>query len=221
MTHVIKLTGTKPEEKNPSFALVKDGERKQIGKTVTLKTTGIFFGLQDYQGQESYKLKLRGLLETTNGDKEVLIDLGGSSIAKGIANALLSAQTLDRISISVYVGKESGNMGATAKDLNIESNGKQGKEDSQVLQWSITPEERATLVEKLTVKGKQVVDDLDFLKELEKRITEKFGEKYKFTSAQKPVDASLFDDDAPDNTGLPTANPSTKVEELTVEDIPF
>jgi hypothetical protein len=104
-------------------------------------------------------------------------------------------------------------MGATVKDLNIESNGKQGKEDSQVLQWAIIPEERAKLVS----NG----NDIKFLKELEKRITEKFGEKYKFTSAQKPVDASLFDDDAPDNTGLPTANPSTKVEELTVEDIPF
>jgi len=208
MAKVIKLRGAK--EKNPYFALVwPDKVDKNIGKSVELDITGVLFQEEEYEGNKNFKLKLRANVVTSAGAKPVLVDLGASGLAKGMANSLLSADDLSNIRLSVYTTK-TGNMGAGVSDTSKPDNGKFGKDSSQALEWAIAGEERDALITKTETKKGTITDDTDFCVELAKRIKEKFGEKYPFRSSNEPVDGSLFDE-----------TPSTIKEEINIEDIPF
>lgn len=213
MQHIIKLTGVK--EKNPKLQLKKGDTFVDLpNNTVTLKVTGVQFKEEKYQDQpEVYKLKLRGTITTSSGsEQKVLLDMGSSILAKGMANCLLTASSLDNIRIQVYKTK-TGTYGASVRDLTIADDGAPGVNNSQVLKWDIAGEDREKLISHVTIKGKDVADDTEFCLELQKKLTQKYGETHPFVSAQDTqLDDSLFSDELQQNK---------KTEELTIEEIPF
>lgn len=228
---IIKLTGIK--DSKPAFT-IKDKVRgdKLFGSSVPLKVTQIKFGPEEYDGQTSYKLKVRGEVTTSSGQvRSVLVDFGGSGIAKGFANSLLSATSdLEKISFSVWtskVPKPDGSFGISGgvADMTLPDNGLKGKDNSQALPWAINGDERAALVSKVKLKGKEVTDDTAFCQELTARIEAKYGQTHPFTTTRPDtVDDSLFGDDEEDeltDEDFPTAQNKAKAEDIHIEDIPF
>lgn len=212
---IIKLAGVK--EKEPHFIIrAKDKADKKIGNSLPMSVKGIRFAKEEYEGKASYKLKLQGSITTSGGEQvEVLVDMGGSSLAKGFANSLLTAtSSLEELTFYVYTTKD-GNFGGGIIDRTLPNNGLKGKENSQNLQWGIAGEDRDKLIEKTTKKnGEVIIDDSEFLDEIAKHIETTYGQTHPFQTTQSTqLDASLFDDDltatsqeAEDLFGSPTTN---------------
>lgn len=228
---IIKLVGVK--EKTPSFVIRnKDKGDKKIGNSLPMKVTGIRFAKEEYEGKASYKLKLQGAITTTSGEQvEVLADMGGSSLAKGFANSLLSANSsLEELTFYVYNTKD-GNFGGGIIDRTLPNNGLKGKDNSQNLQWGLAGADRDKLIEKTTKKnGEVIIDDSEFLDELAKHIETMYAESHPFqTSQSTSLDSSLFDDDLAATTAeahamfddLDNAIPSATKSEVNINDTPF
>lgn len=212
---IVKLAGVK--EKTPHFIIrSKEKGDKKIGNSLPMSVKGIRFAKEEYEGKASYKLKLQGQVTTSTGSViDVLVDMGGSSLAKGFANSLLSAtSSLEELTFYVYTTKD-GNFGGGIIDRTLPNNGLKGKENSQNLQWGIAGEDRDKLIEKTTKKnGEVIIDDSEFLDELAKHLDTMYSQSHPFqTSQSTQLDASLFDDDltatsqeAEDLFGTPTKN---------------
>jgi hypothetical protein len=220
MTHYIKLAGMKGENKDPHFSLYKgkDNAPVRLPNSLTLNISGVKFKQEDYQGTLSYKFSLQGVLTTDTGaTKEVTLQLGGSSLAKGMLNSFLNADptNISNIQLQVYKTKD-GNYGTVVKDLNLPNNNLKGKDNSQVLQWLISGTDRDALLDTVKIKGKELKDDFRLCQEFERLVDEKF-QSYPFKIEQKTtVSDSAFDD-------VPYTPSQTKTfsEDIDVNDIPF
>ena len=226
---VIKLAWVK--DKDPKF-VIRDKENgdKTLGTSLPMKVTGVQFKPEEYDGNISYKLKCRGIVTTESGKEvPVLVDFGGSGLAKGFANSLLSAKSdLSSIKFSVYKSKNSDSFGWVILDLTLPNNGVKWKDNSQNLAWAISGDDRASLIETITTKKGTTYDDTSFCETLSAMIEDKLGESHPFVlESSTRVDDSLFGDDIEQSLSdedidigdIPTSKSDNQVTEQEAEDI--
>jgi len=205
---IIKIIGTKQGEEI-GLAQIKDGVRTPIGGEITGYPYAFNYKVGEYQGQATKSLQM----QISHNGASHLFDLGFSSTAKSIIdsfNSVVDPVKDEEFSFSFYTNKR-GYASVTIKRISNDTR----------LEWSMTTEDRAALIERTTKKDGTVIVDSFLYDEKIKAMCEELAVRFPKGTSQSSSGGNALDTLSTEESKNPTSSEDPKTTPVDVNDLPF